>query len=310
MRHRIVGMCVIAIVALMSLVFWKPSDVRAASNLEIISFFPSTTVFQGSPISIQVHVINHGPDSATNAQLVITPWQYPQLFDGFTYTSVTKSPGTTFDRNTGVWTLGTLGVENEKTAIINFSVSETATLGSRPDLTAVFSADGENDVAKIISPSIVVEAAPPPPPPPPAPDVCTDPGGFIGSDAYTNSSRWPDEFCLYRPENKSIDGNGWIPVDLASMPGGSPISALPVDPINTISNLLSPSSTDPVYRYACQNDVSGTGKSSYVFEINVVLESDAFTKIDNKAAKDGGDDDNIFELGTSLRLIGSLVGVE
>ncbi|GMQ94993.1 MAG: hypothetical protein BMS9Abin13_103 [Patescibacteria group bacterium] len=97
------------------------------------------------------------------------------------------------------------------------------------------------------------------------------------------------------------DGTGWIPIKLSWLPGGSPLSNLPLDPINDIIDSI-PSSTDKVYRYTCQT-TAGSGKPSTVFEINTILESEAFTVTDNKMTKDGGDNDNYYEVGTNLKLL-------
>lgn len=130
----------------------------------------------------------------------------------------------------------------------------------------------------------------------PNPAEGTDTGATFASDAcYTAGST--------ASTVTTVDGNGWIPVNLASISGGSPISNLPVDPTNT-SIGTTPSNSDKVYRYVCQS-TGDTGKPSDVFEINAVLESTAFTSDDNKMAKDGGDNDNYYEIGTSLRLLGT-----
>ncbi|MFZ2303844.1 MAG: prepilin-type N-terminal cleavage/methylation domain-containing protein [Minisyncoccia bacterium] len=101
-----------------------------------------------------------------------------------------------------------------------------------------------------------------------------------------------------------VDGYGWIPTSLKGLTGGTPISSFPIDPVNTVtSGILS---TDLVYRYACQNGTSatvGAGKPSYIFEIDAVLESNAYTVDDNKMAKDGGDNASYYETGNSLNLL-------
>lgn len=98
-------------------------------------------------------------------------------------------------------------------------------------------------------------------------------------------------------------GGGWIPVDFTAISGGTPISNLPIDPTNT-SIGTTPSSANLVYRYACQS-TGASGKPSTVFEINTVLESTAFATTEDRDAKDGGDNDNYFEMGTSLKLMGT-----
>ncbi len=99
-----------------------------------------------------------------------------------------------------------------------------------------------------------------------------------------------------------VDGTGWIPVNLKALTSGSPISAFPVDPVNTVS--ATAASTDLAYRYACQNGTpTGTTKPAFVFEINAQLESNAFTSEDDKRANDGGDNASYFETGNSLNLL-------
>lgn len=97
----------------------------------------------------------------------------------------------------------------------------------------------------------------------------------------------------------TIDGNGWLPINFGWLPGGSPISNLPLDPVNTVS--ATPVAGDFVYRYACQS--AGGTKPSYVFELNAALESAAYTIDDDKTDKDGGDNTSMFEVGTDLRLL-------
>ena len=94
----------------------------------------------------------------------------------------------------------------------------------------------------------------------------------------------------------NVDGTGWLPINFNLIPGGSPISALPVDPVNTLVDKTAPASTDLVYRYVCyEKDLS--------FELNATLESAAFTSTDNKMSKDGGNNDSYYEVGTGLSVI-------
>lgn len=101
-----------------------------------------------------------------------------------------------------------------------------------------------------------------------------------------------------------VGGTGWIPAVLSNLTGGSPISNYPIDPTNTVSTAAV--TTDLVYRYACQN-ASVSGKPGYVFEIDAQLESDAYTlpagSVGDKRVTDGGDNTNMYEVGTSLKLL-------
>jgi prepilin-type N-terminal cleavage/methylation domain-containing protein len=98
------------------------------------------------------------------------------------------------------------------------------------------------------------------------------------------------------------DGNGWIPINLDSLVGGSPISNLPVDPVNAIvvgaSTLASVTSEALAYRYAC-------AVSPLTFEIDAQLESNAYTVADDKRASDGGNNASFYEVGTNLQILGS-----
>ena len=101
----------------------------------------------------------------------------------------------------------------------------------------------------------------------------------------------------------AVNGTGWIPINLKALISGTPISTFPVDPVNTIAVLSTTASTDLVYRYACQNGTTASGKPSYSFEVDAVLESNAYTIDDNKMAKDGGDNVAYYESGNSLNLL-------
>ena len=77
---------------------------------------------------------------------------------------------------------------------------------------------------------------------------------------------------------------GWLPVDFTLMGGGSPISSLPVDAVNT---------ADYYYRYS----TDGTG---FVFDCK--LESKYYTQSVELAKTDGGVCENSYEVGTDLTM--------
>lgn len=100
-------------------------------------------------------------------------------------------------------------------------------------------------------------------------------------------------------------GSGWLPVNFDIITGGSPISNLPLDPTNTFVNGTSTvaniTNDALVYRYACD-------LTNLTFEINTKLESTAFTSDDNKATKDGGNNSNLYEVGTKMNILPDQVG--
>jgi prepilin-type N-terminal cleavage/methylation domain-containing protein len=112
--------------------------------------------------------------------------------------------------------------------------------------------------------------------------------------ALTNNPEDPDSvlcFNLTPPcsgnssdqdsNSRNSDGSGFIRVNFSLLPAIT-IPTLPVDPINSGN-----------YVYSYRSD----GAS---YEINAILESRRF-KIE--MTKDGGNNDNVYELGTSLTLI-------
>lgn len=95
------------------------------------------------------------------------------------------------------------------------------------------------------------------------------------------------------------DGTGWLPVNFDSLTGGSPISNLPLDPVNAlgVGEGVNVSTSTLAYRYACNS-------TTLTYEIDAVLESDTYTNSDNKMTKDGGNSDNYYEMGTNLKILG------
>lgn len=143
-------------------------------------------------------------------------------------------------------------------------------------------------------------------------DMCkeTASGAWASGDkiAYSLPSGTPitaptfdgsSEVDALQVSNPSLtDGTGWIPVDFSDITGGSPISNLPVDPVNKITSLSAVASSDLVYRYGCS-------VSPLAYEINAQLESAAYTVDDNKRTSDGGNNTSLYETGTNLLILGA-----
>jgi len=89
--------------------------------------------------------------------------------------------------------------------------------------------------------------------------------------------------CVTDTDLRKVDGNGWIPVDFTSISGSSPLSKLPIDPINSDTDSL-------YYSYV-------TGGS---WALSAILKSDRELK--GIAAGDGGTDDGRYEIGSNLSL--------
>jgi len=87
----------------------------------------------------------------------------------------------------------------------------------------------------------------------------------------------------------SSTGNGWIPINFASITYGTPIGAEPVDPINNATYF---------YSYATN------GSASFQFEINADMESTRYASGGGSDVEgtDGGSSSTIYEVGTNLGL--------
>jgi len=103
--------------------------------------------------------------------------------------------------------------------------------------------------------------------------------------------------CVTAANLRSVTNSGWIPVAFTSISSGSPLSALPVDPTNTLASKL-------YYTYACDG-------TNVTFELNAAMES-LYYKADGDGdvvSKDGGNAGTLYEIGSDpgLDLIGTPV---
>lgn len=107
--------------------------------------------------------------------------------------------------------------------------------------------------------------------------VNADPGANCGSRHGTKTTTVDAD--------RTVDGTGWIPVNFGSIPGGAPISVLPVDPINDTTHFFS---------FACDN----TAKT---FEVNAKMESLRYVNggSDDVESKDGGNSATLYEVGNA-----------
>lgn len=91
--------------------------------------------------------------------------------------------------------------------------------------------------------------------------------------------------CATEQDYRKVDGNGWLPVDFTGL-ASTVFDVLPVDPVNTDAGGL-------YYSYFAGS-----------WELNAVMESAKYGSGGNRdvVGKDGGTDDNVFEIGTELSL--------
>lgn len=89
----------------------------------------------------------------------------------------------------------------------------------------------------------------------------------------------------------TVAGSGWVNINFTLIPGGSPLSVLPVDPLGVTSN-------SNWFSYGASN-------ASSTFEFNANMESARFknTGPDDVESKDGGNADDCYEVGTAQGLL-------
>ncbi len=113
----------------------------------------------------------------------------------------------------------------------------------------------------------------------------------IAADSYTCTAGTAgfDAGTCVTNATTTIDGNGWIKgINFTYIPGGSPLSRLPLDPSNTSG------ATGLHYEFSVVT--GGT------YELNANMESDKYKSTGaadvESNAKDGGDSSSIYEIGT------------
>ena len=80
------------------------------------------------------------------------------------------------------------------------------------------------------------------------------------------------------------DGTGWIPIKFNSISSGTPLSVLPLDPLN-----------NETYHY-----ILGVDPENKTYEINCFFELSENIK---KVSTDGGNNGDVYEVGTDLTIL-------
>jgi len=95
------------------------------------------------------------------------------------------------------------------------------------------------------------------------------------------SGRFSGTLTAATSASQAVNGQGWIPVNLSLISSGSPLPRYPIDPTNNAT-----------YFYAYR-----PSSTAGFYEINAVLES---AKYANQAATDGGNNNNVYEVGNDI----------
>lgn len=107
-----------------------PTAVEEAADLSITKTVDETEPVFGETVTFTLTVTNHGPDDATNVTAIDT------LPEGLTFVDAT--PSGDYDAETGIWTIGSLAVDETVTLTIQ---AEVATLESVENIAAIHSSD-------------------------------------------------------------------------------------------------------------------------------------------------------------------------
>ena len=126
----------------------------------------------------------------------------------------------------------------------------------------------------------------------------------VATASTTYNTFTKNETTGYKKVSSSTatDGSGWVNINFKSISSGSPLSRLPIDPINrgsTISN-PNPTSTQYFYAYIC-NGNKGT------YELNANMESTKYKSTGpsdvESDSEDGGNNNDWYEIGSDLSLL-------
>ncbi len=119
-----------------------------------------------------------------------------------------------------------------------------------------------------------------------SPDL--DGSGACGTNYWVSVTGGVSNFTGTRVVgDRTVAGLGWVPVNLSTVPGGSPLSTLPQDPLGNQA-----SSTFQAYAYQCDN-------TNKWFELNAQMESARYANggSDDVESTDGGNATGIYEVG-------------
>ena len=121
-----------------------------------------------------------------------------------------------------------------------------------------------------------------------------------GTVATTTFTKRPATNATVYGTTRAVTGSGWLPVDFTDIASGSPFAVLPVDP----TGLPATGTGDLVYRFACNESGTTATDPKNTFELNAKFESTKYTSNTglNLDGKDGGSNDDFYEVGTDPAL--------
>ena len=118
--------------------------------------------------------------------------------------------------------------------------------------------------------------------------ICTSTNARVSASSTTATSSFVTAVTSSYVNDRDVDSTGWIDINFATTTGGSPISRLPIDPVNNGTNF---------YGYACDD-------TNKYYELNANMESTKYASsgTGDVESTDGGDTESWYEVGNRLVL--------
>ena len=109
-----------------------PTSLITDADVDVTKSMPTTTVHVGDVIAVTIDLVNHGPNQARGIEIT------DNLPAGLDFVSATATQGS-YDETTGLWTTGSLAVNDTAQLVIN------ATVTSAGDITNLAVKTGQNE---------------------------------------------------------------------------------------------------------------------------------------------------------------------
>jgi prepilin-type N-terminal cleavage/methylation domain-containing protein len=107
---------------------------------------------------------------------------------------------------------------------------------------------------------------------------------FSGSGITPGSNcSFTGTFTVASTTSRAVSGAGWLPINFTSISSGAPIGNLPIDPVNSATN---------VYRFVASTSIGA-------YEMNANMESAKQIAATGVEQTDGGNSTTIYEVGTA-----------
>jgi prepilin-type N-terminal cleavage/methylation domain-containing protein len=95
--------------------------------------------------------------------------------------------------------------------------------------------------------------------------------------------------------SQAVNGGGWIPINFTAISSGSPLSSLPLDPLNTVGDNTTAPTGWHVYVFK-----ANTSSSTYKLMANMESSYYSYNGLGDVESKDGGTSTAVYEVGSDV----------